>query len=349
MLKPGYITFFYRCKAWIKQALESGEHFALAHQLSPLAMRYPSPLMNSNIPYIMGPLGGSFNVPDAFKGEIAEPWYVKMRNFDQYRFLYDPWLKATYTKAQCVLGVAPYVQSHLNHLPLKSFHLMSEIGFTDLPEVIAQESLSQETQSSETHQVHATKKLNLLYVGRVIRTKGLIYLLKALKELLGQEVKENRLDFHLHIAGVGLDLDLCKSYAEENELAQKTTFYGQIPLEQVWMLYRNADLFILPSIREPSGNAVLEAMSFGVPVICSDLGGPGYSVSDEVGIKVPSPSPMELVKGLKEALLNLSRDPEIIYKMGQAARKSIQEKYLWQHKTLWLKNEYMKIITDNPV
>src|SRR5690606_18170962 len=44
MLKPGYVPFYIHARRWIRTALASGCRFDIAHQPTPVAMRYPSPL-----------------------------------------------------------------------------------------------------------------------------------------------------------------------------------------------------------------------------------------------------------------------------------------------------------------
>ena len=51
--------------------------------------------------------------------------------------------------------------------------------------------------------------------------------------------------------------------------------------------YRAADVFVFPSYREPGGNVVFEAMSFGLPLVVGDRGGPGSAVDERSGIRVP--------------------------------------------------------------
>ena len=50
LMKPGYFSFYLRSRRWIRAAQARGEHFDLAHQLLPVAMRYPSPLANQPVP-----------------------------------------------------------------------------------------------------------------------------------------------------------------------------------------------------------------------------------------------------------------------------------------------------------
>ena len=57
LLKPAYFPFAWSAHRWIHHALSRGEHFDIAHQPLPVAMRYPSPLAGKPFPYVIGPVG----------------------------------------------------------------------------------------------------------------------------------------------------------------------------------------------------------------------------------------------------------------------------------------------------
>jgi len=52
-LKPGYFKFYAKARSWIRQQQQAGNHFDLAHQVGPLALRYPCPAAGLNIPYLI--------------------------------------------------------------------------------------------------------------------------------------------------------------------------------------------------------------------------------------------------------------------------------------------------------
>ncbi len=62
ILKPGYVPFYMRARRWIDQALARGERFDVAHQPTPVAMRYPSPAIGFPIPLVIGPVGGGIGL-----------------------------------------------------------------------------------------------------------------------------------------------------------------------------------------------------------------------------------------------------------------------------------------------
>ena len=85
MLKPGYAAFYLRARKWIRQAQASGKQFDVGHQFTPIALRYPSPLNGIPIPYVIGPLGGSLDTPDAFVDECqSDAWFTRLLSLDSW-------------------------------------------------------------------------------------------------------------------------------------------------------------------------------------------------------------------------------------------------------------------------
>ena len=189
LFKPGYFGFLWRARRWISKAAARGEFFDLAHQVVPVAMRYPSPLVAGPFKYILGPVGGGLNSPAAFSAEETDPWYQRLRQLDQWRLRHDPWLRATYERAACVLGIADYVATALSDLDIKRLEILSETALTSVPQV------SQRDQVAATPQ----RPLRLLFVGRVIRSKGARDLVAAMARLSGEDVVAD-------VVGDGFDL-----------------------------------------------------------------------------------------------------------------------------------------------
>jgi glycosyltransferase involved in cell wall biosynthesis len=91
-------------------------------------------------------------------------------------------------------------------------------------------------------------------------------------------------------------------------------------------LYERARVFVLPSLFEPFGRAVFEAMGCGLPCIVTDRGGIAEAVEPEVdGLVVEAEDP----DALADALIALLGDPERAERMGRAARNKVVEGYTW--------------------
>ena len=116
-------------------------------------------------------------------------------------------------------------------------------------------------------------------------TKGLRDAIRALA-LLPED-----LDVTLDVAGEGEETPLCRALARELGVAQRVRFHGRVDRDRVETLYAEADAFLFPSFREPSGSVVFEAMRHGLPVITADRGGPGHVVDDDSGLRVAVTDP----------------------------------------------------------
>ena len=84
---------------------------------------------------------------------------------------------------------------------------------------------------------------------------------------------------------------------------------------------QSSDIFCLPTLREPGGGAILEAMACGLPIITTNYGGPKYSVNESCGIKIETINQIQFLKDLESALLKLIKDRELRKTMGQESRK----------------------------
>lgn len=117
------------------------------------------------------------------------------------------------------------------------------------------------------------RPFRLLFVGRLAPEKGVDVLVRAMRLLPVQ-------DFELTIVGGGpLEPEL-KAMVLNLALESVIRFRGQVEHGQVAEYYKNADALIVPSHSEGQGVVIIEAMSFGVPVIASRVGGIPELIAD---------------------------------------------------------------------
>ena len=296
----------------------------MAHQLLPVAMRYPCPAAGLGIPYVIGPVGGSLENPPGFADETSA-WYVRLRALDRLRLRRDPLLRRTYSGADCVLGIAPYVREMLAGLDIRRFDIMSETGLAGLP------ALDDRPVRND--------RVRLLYVGRLVRTKGLRDAIRALARL------STSTPVTFDVVGDGPDRPACEALVAEFGLGDAVCFHGRQPRERVAGFYRDADIFVFPSYREPGGNVVFESMGYGLPLVVSDLGGPGSFVDDECAIRVHPESPDQYANDLAAAITRLVDDPRLRARMGSAARKRVAETGLWDRKVEQLEALYDDLLS----
>jgi glycosyltransferase involved in cell wall biosynthesis len=91
---------------------------------------------------------------------------------------------------------------------------------------------------------------------------------------------------------------------------------------------------VLPSLRESGGNALLEAMATGLPIITVNWGGPGEYITDECGIRVNPSTPEAFVADMGKAMVRLAQDKELRRQMGEAGTRRVRTCYFdWDAKT----------------
>ncbi|HOA85951.1 MAG: glycosyltransferase family 4 protein [Microbacteriaceae bacterium] len=309
LMQPGYVSFYRRARSWIRARMKEGENFDVAHQVVPVAMRYPSPAAGLGIPFVIGPVGGSLDSPPAFVAEEGgTPWYQKLRSVDRFRIRHDRLLRRTYESADAVLGIAPYVREFLADVDVQRLEIMSDVALHEVQPPVAR-----------ADRVGPTR---LLHVGRIVRTKGVRDAIRAVGAV-------SDLDVRLDIVGEGNDRASCEQLVRELGLEERVTFHGAIPRKAVDEFYRRADVFVFPSYREPGGSVVLEAMSFGLPLIVCDRGGPAANVTDECAIVLHAGSPEQLAADCAAAIRRLVTDRALRLKMGAAAREHASDAHLW--------------------
>jgi glycosyltransferase involved in cell wall biosynthesis len=175
--------------------------------------------------------------------------------------------------------------------------------------------------------VHA--KPRLLFVGRMAAQKNLSLLLHALDGVSDR--------FETTLVGTGeLEADL-KATARELRL-QNIHFYGVAQGSELVKLYREADVFVLPSVVEGMPLVLLEAMAMGLPIVATDVPGTRDLVTHNVnGLLTPVGDP----EGLRAALLSVTSDVDRYQRMSRASRERVG-KYSWDAVSAELERIYAK-------
>ena len=161
--------------------------------------------------------------------------------------------------------------------------------------------------------------LRLICVCRLIRRKGLHHLIHAVHDLRDQNV-------HLEIVGSGEQSRQLRALVESLGLEKHVNLTGYVPRERLADHYNSADIFVLPSISESFGQVLLEAMSSGLPVIASRVGGIPEVVEHGAGGLLIEPGSREAIVG---AIRQLAAQPELRRRMGNWNYRQAHDKHHW--------------------
>jgi glycosyltransferase involved in cell wall biosynthesis len=269
--------------------------------------RYPSFMPSLGIPFYFGPVSGGETVPGRMRSgfSVAQRCCERLRDLSNFLVPLDPLMRWVFRRAD-KLVVTP---DTLGLVPTGCRYKCT----TQLAVGLTGEYLSHLGAPT----AHNGNCCRLLYVGRLLECKGLDLALHAVSQLC-QSVAE----IHFTIVGDGPARARLHKLAELLGLADTVKWVRWVPHDGVQECYRNADVFLFPSLRDSGGMALLEAMAHGLPVVCTDLGGPGVIVNPYCGrvVSTGGRSRKQVVSGLVEALREIAAKPALYDSLAVGAR-----------------------------
>jgi glycosyltransferase involved in cell wall biosynthesis len=169
---------------------------------------------------------------------------------------------------------------------------------------------------------------HILFVGRLVATKGLEYLMRALPAT----------DANLVVCGKGPEMERLRALTVKLGIVDQVDFRGYVSEEERDRLLDRCQLYVMPSLFESFGIAAAEAMSHGKPVVCSEVGGLPEVVRDS-GVLVPPRDP----GALAEAINGLLQDDVRRRELGRKARAYSRE-YSWESVAAKTMNQYRSLV-----
>ena len=181
-------------------------------------------------------------------------------------------------------------------------------------------------------------KQNILFLGRLERRKGLIYLIKAY-----QQVKQAIPNSRLIIAGPGTRLRKPYEKWVKNQGLEDVVFVGYVSESDKPRYYKTADVYCSPATsRESFGIVLLEAMAVGKPIVASNIDGYSTVVTHgEDGLLVPPKDS----RGLAQALITVMSDETLRQQMGAMGRLKADE-YSWEHVAQRVFDYYAEVLSE---
>jgi glycosyltransferase involved in cell wall biosynthesis len=163
-----------------------------------------------------------------------------------------------------------------------------------------------------------TGPIRALFIGRLVRYKGVDILLRALERVP---------DLRLDIVGTGPEAPRLRTLAQALAVTDRVRWYGEYPDEDIPRRMAEAHFLVLPSVtvEEMFGLVAVEAMAAGRPVITTDLPSGVREVNShgQTGLVVPLRDP----DALAQAMTTLAGDAALRARMGAAGRARVLERF----------------------
>jgi glycosyltransferase involved in cell wall biosynthesis len=245
------------------------------------------------------------------------------KKFPQIKFLltlqegdsvFDIWKKTWYIRPlyKAIYRKADFIQAISNFLANRA----KKYGYKGKIEIVPNGVNLMEI---EDKKVENKNEKIILTISRLVKKNGVADLVKAMKFL----------DAKLVIVGVGNLENKLKNLAQKIGVIDKVEFVGKVSYENIGKYYVIADVFCRPSLSEGLGNAFLEAMSAGVPVIATPVGGiPDFLVDGETGWFCEVKNPKSIAEKI-EYILD-EKNKEEVARVVKNAQKMVMEKYTWE-------------------
>ena len=165
---------------------------------------------------------------------------------------------------------------------------------------------------------HARVKQNneftFLMVSRLVPVKNISFSIKAFKKVT------ERHDTELHIVGGGSESENLESLVKELKLEEKVKFLGK--QTNVGSFYEKADAFLLTSEKEGWPLVIMEALSYGLPIIMTPVGQVGEILFDNINVLVVSQGDEQL---LANSMVRMIEDNNLTQKLSSRAKETIEK------------------------
>jgi len=308
---------------------ENNKNFDIIHHLTFGMTKNVPPAYKFNLPFIWGPIGGGDLIPFSFlktmnfEAIITELFYSLFHKYSNI----SPWSYFTRKKVSAIIF---RTNSSLEKIPengCKNRFLISETAMLNSIEEIDSKKISD--------------GLNLICVGRIMHGKGYIYALKGFHQFLDAGGIGK-----LVFLGQGPEEKTLKNYVHKHNLKDFVEFKGFVTNKTVQTELLKNHILLHPSFREGGSWAIMEAMSYGLPVICFNASGPKDMVTDKCGLLINMITPKQVVEDIKKGLVQILNDTKLYDVLSKNAHNRIKTEYTWGKRGKQMKKVYDSIF-DN--
>ena len=283
------------------------------------------------IPLIFGPVGGGEDAPPFLRRALTarQRRFESLRDFARAFFRCDPVLRRTLRHATVVSATKETAAMIEKYFRPSRTLVMPQVGVSkaDLEKFALIEQ-------------KAGGLFRLISIGRLVHWKGYHLAIKAFAQLL-----KTCPAAEYWLVSSGPERSALEALAQSLGCGEQVKFWGRLPtLDDVYAKLEESDALVHPALHEAFGNACLEAMAAGRPVICLNEGGPGLQVTPETGIAIDPGTEEQTVTRLAQAMARLAEDPGLATTMGSKARHRASEQFSWEEMARRMDAVYREVL-----
>jgi glycosyltransferase involved in cell wall biosynthesis len=287
--------------------------FDCVHHVTFVGLRAPSFMGLLGLPFFLGPVSGGETVPRRLRVGMtaAAQWKERIRDAANRVIHADPIMRSNFRQAERIFLAT---RESLRLVPA----VFQQKCTVQLGIGLSREYLGWTGPSFKP----AATDLRLLYAGRLLEWKGLDLAIQAVRRL-----RDRGVGARFTIVGDGPAREGLRQLAAELGVEEELHWTAWLPRNQLDESYYADDVLLFPCLRDSGGMVVLEAMAHGLPVVCTDCGGPAVIVNNRCGrvVSTLERTKDEVIDGLVEALYELSCDRALLRKLSRAARSRAWE------------------------
>lgn len=304
--------------------------FDVSHHLTFGNVWLPTFLWRLPVPFIWGPLGGYETIPLPFWKLFSVKWKL----FEIIRYIIQFWSR----NLDLITRMAGKKSSIIIGRTEETSSLLSK-DYPDKVLTISGNGIDKceiDNVSEKRIYLKNDYDINILMVGRMIHWKGFSIGIQAFQKM----TFTNR-NAKLHIIGSGPEEENLRHLCFSAGIIENVIFHGQVPRQEVYIYYEQADIFFHPSLKDSACSVIFEAMAVGLPVVCFDLAGPGDVVTESCGIKIPAKNPKQAIEEFAKALIRLAEDKTLRHSLGQGGRERLKD-FFWEKQGEFIRKLYLE-------
>lgn len=310
--------------------LNNKVHFDITHHVAIADFRIVGLLWKLKVPYVLGPIGGGQETFPQLNHYIRN--YKKN---EKIRSLINDFACSLPLYKKGVKRAAKVFVSNDETIQKMRKHIGNNVELNRLCEL----GVDADYLNARADLRHnKNEKVHILVSGRMMYRKGIELLLDSVSVL------EFDTPFVVDLYGGGHQIEDVKRQIQERKLQERVILHGKVPFDEMPRIYAEADILALPSLRETTGTAVIEAMANKLPVVALNQNGVKYLVQNDCGILVDIKNREETVAAYAKALKTLTEDYNLRIRLGNNGYERLQKEYTWEVKSKEMMEVYKSIL-----